>query len=72
MTTETQTETHFIESGSSPPRAPSADPIRSHCAVCGAEIVGRGRICSVHILPDPEWAAANRAACDLIHRGSGK
>jgi hypothetical protein len=26
MTTETQTETHFIESGSSPPRAASADP----------------------------------------------
>src|SRR5262249_2575970 len=45
------------------------EPIRSNCPYCGAEVVGRNRMCLVHLVADPDWAAANRAMCDLVHRG---
>ena len=45
------------------------EPIRSNCPYCGAEVVGRNRMCLVHLVADPDWAAANRAMCDLLHRG---
>ena len=47
----------------------AADPIRSNCPYCGAEVVGRNRMCLVHLVADPDWAAANRAMCDFVHRG---
>ncbi len=45
------------------------EPVRSNCPYCGAEVVGRNRMCLVHLVADPDWAAANRAMCDLVHRG---
>lgn len=45
------------------------EPIRSNCPYCGAEVVGRNRMCLVHLVADPDWASANRAMCDLVHRG---
>ena len=47
------------------------DPfLASLCPYCGHEIVGTNRVCLVHLVADQDWAAANRAMCDLVHRGA--
>ena len=37
------------------------------CGVCGID-VGGPEVCVHHYIVDPEWANANRAACDFFHR----
>ena len=49
--------------------APAEEAPRSHCPYCGAEVIGRNRVCLAHLVADPDWAAANRAMCDFVHRG---
>ena len=48
---------------------PAEEAPRSHCPYCGAEVIGRNRVCLAHLVADPDWAAANRAMCDFVHRG---
>lgn len=45
------------------------DPLPPRCPYCGSNVAGRGGLCFSHINPDRDWAAANRAMCDLLHRG---
>jgi hypothetical protein len=40
----------------------------SFCVVCGHTNPDRASFCSFHITQDPDWAAANRIMCDLVHR----
>ena len=37
------------------------------CSLCGIS-VGGPEVCVHHYIIDPEWASANRAACDFFHR----
>ena len=40
------------------------------CAACGVSLADPARgMCAHHIVGPPNWAAGNRALCNLIHRG---
>jgi hypothetical protein len=47
----------------------SDDPQPPRCPYCGSNVAGRGGLCFSHVNPDRDWAAANRAMCDFLHRG---
>jgi hypothetical protein len=38
------------------------------CPFCARE-TDEAELCAYHSIDDERWAAGNRAACDLIHRG---
>jgi hypothetical protein len=42
----------------------------SVCSYCGLTLRGSGGLCPDHtLIPDSNWAIANRIMCDFIHRG---
>ena len=47
-----------------------AAEVQSYCHYCGLSIIGRDRICSLHVSPGSDWPVANRLMCNGLHRGN--